>query len=95
MNKTIIALVFSVIFASFLVVPSIMAVIDDAYDISVLITSSEEEENHANDYELKSPSKETDNQVTYFAQNKLPSSLSDNYTSLFQDLKSPPPEFLF
>ena len=44
MKKTIIAIVFSIIFMSFTVAPSILSIVDDTYDISLLISSSEEEE---------------------------------------------------
>lgn len=90
-----IASVFLVVFTSFLVVPSIMAVVDDNYDISILITSSEEEENHSNYFELKPASKEANNLIIDFSLAQLSYGYSENYSSLFQELHSPPPEFLF
>jgi hypothetical protein len=91
MNKRVIAIAFSLIFASFIVVPSILAVVDDNYDISILINTAEEEENKIKHFET--PSKEI---IEYnFQENGLVSLLNfhqDNYSSLFIEHISPPPE---
>ena len=44
MSNTTLAFVLSIIFTSITVLPNIMAMVDNTYDISVLIDSSEEEE---------------------------------------------------
>ena len=91
MNKRVIAVAISLIFVSFIVVPSILAVVDDTFDISVLINSAEEEENKTKHFET--PSKEII--VHVFQENHLANLLNfhqDNYSSLFRELTSPPPE---
>lgn len=93
MNKTVITILFSVIFASFTVVPSILAVVDDTYDISILISSSEEEEKKIKDIEVKILSEKSIDQS--FLNISLVSSLNycqNNYNSLYKELTSPPPE---
>lgn len=93
MKKTVIAILFSVLFASFTVVPSILAVVDDTYDISILISSSEEEEKKVKDLEVKILSQKSMDQS--FLNNSLVSSLNycqNNYNSLHKELTSPPPE---
>jgi hypothetical protein len=91
MNKRVIALAFSIIFTSFNVVPSILAVVDDNYDISILINTAEEEENKIKDFET--PLKEI---IEYsFQEKRLVNTLSfhqNNYSSLFLEHTSPPPE---
>jgi CO dehydrogenase/acetyl-CoA synthase epsilon subunit len=91
MNKRVIAIAITLIFASFIVAPSILAVVDDNYDISILINSAEEEESKTKHFET--PSKEI---IEYdFQENSLVSLLNfhqDSYSSLFKELTSPPPE---
>lgn len=91
MNKRVIALAFSIIFASFNVVPSLLAVVDENYDISILINTAEEEENKIKDFET--PLKEI---IEYsFQEKRLVNTLSfhqNNYNSLFLEHTSPPPE---
>jgi len=93
MNKTVIAIVFSIVFASFTVVPNVLALVDDTYDISLLISSSEEEEKKVKDFEVEVPvNKEKDQ--TFHNDNlaSLLNSCQNNYSSLFKELTSPPPE---
>lgn len=91
MNKRVIAIAISLIFVSFVVVPSILAVVDDNYDISILINTAEEEENKIKHFET--PIKEV---IEYnFQENSLVNTLNfhqDNYSSLFKEHFSPPPE---
>lgn len=91
MNKRVIAIAFSILFASFIVVPSVLAVVDDAYDISILISSAEEEENKTKLFEI--PSRAI---IEYsFLDNSLANLLNfhqDNYNSLTKELTLPPPE---
>lgn len=97
MNKTVITILFSLIFVSFTVAPSILVIVDDTYDISVLISSSEEEEKkgeeNIKDIEIEIPSHKTIDQT--FHNKTLVNSLKycgNNYCSLFKELISPPPE---
>ena len=91
MNRRVIAIAISLIFVSFVVVPSILAVVDDNYDISILINTAEEEENKTIHFET--PSKAI---VEYnFQESNLVNSLNfhqDNYSSLYKEHISPPPE---
>lgn len=97
MNKTVIAILFSVIFVSFTITPSILAIVDDSYDISILISSSEEEEKKGEekikDFEIEVPSS---NMIDQTILNKsLVNSTNfriNNYNSLYKELTSPPPE---
>lgn len=76
--------------------PSIMIMVaDDTYDVSILMNSSAEEEKHAKDFELKLPLEATVENVIDFNGNKLLVNHSENYSSLFKELNSPPPEPLF
>ena len=97
MNKTVITLIFSLIFVSFTVAPSILVIVDDTYDISILISSSEEEEK-------KGEEKVKDFEIELLVENAIEDSMyntslmkllnthSENYSSLFKELTSPPPE---
>jgi hypothetical protein len=97
MNKTVITILFSLIFVSFTVVPSILVIVDDTYDISILISSSEEEEKkgeeNIKDIEIEIPSHNSVDPT--FHNIALVNSLNycgNNYSSLFKELTSPPPE---
>jgi hypothetical protein len=91
MNRRVIAITFSLIFASFIVVPSLLVIVDDSFDVSILINSAEEEENKIKHFET--PSKVA---IEYNFQEKgLVNFLNfeqDNYSSLFFEHVSPPPE---
>jgi ABC-type Na+ efflux pump permease subunit len=91
MDKRVIAIVFSLIFASFIVVPSILVIVDDNFDISILINSAEEEENKIKDFETPSIILIEYNFQDYGLVNALNFHL-DNYSSLFIEHISPPPE---
>lgn len=97
MNKSITAILFSILFVSFTMAPSVLAVVDDSYDISILISSAEEEENKGEekvkDIEVEVPLIEITVSTVY--RNNLLKHLiyhSDNYNSLVKELVSPPPE---
>jgi len=96
MKKTILAIVFSIIFVSFTLVPSILSIVDDTYNISLLISSSEEEEKKGEekikDLKIKALSREKAEYVTFSKLARLLSTHSENYSSLFKELISPPPE---
>ena len=77
--------------------PNIMAIVDDNYDISILIDSNEEEEK-------KGEEKVKDFEIELLVENAIEDSMyntslmkllnthSENYSSLFKELTSPPPE---
>jgi uncharacterized membrane protein len=97
MKKSVTAIFFSIIFTSLTVMPNIMAIVDDNYDISILIDSSEEEEK-------KGEEKVKDFEIELLVENTIEDSLYNtnlsnllnthlnNYRSLFKELTSPPPE---
>lgn len=81
---------------SFTVAPSILSIVDDTYDISLLISSSEEEEKKGEekvkDLKIKEPSRDNIEHTSYSKLAKLLNTHSENYSSLFKELISPPPE---
>ncbi|MEZ4796858.1 MAG: hypothetical protein R2785_06780 [Flavobacteriaceae bacterium] len=91
MSRRTLAILFTLTFATITLAPSVLAVVDSSYDISLLINSTEEEEKKVQDFE--NPSRET---VEYgFVVNRIAKSLSfhkENYNSLFKEHFSPPPE---
>lgn len=97
MNKSVTAIVFSIIFTSLTVMPNIIAIVDDNYDISILIDSNEEEEKKGEekvkDFEIEVLSERDIEYSIYDASLiGLLNSHSDDYSSLFKELTSPPPE---
>jgi hypothetical protein len=97
MIKSVTAIVFSIIFTSLTVIPNIIAIVDDNYDISILIDSNEEEEK-------KGEEKVKDFEIELLVENAIEDSMYntslikllnthlENYSSLFKELTSPPPE---
>jgi len=74
-----------------------MAIVDDSYDISILIDSNEEEEKKGEekgkDFEIELFSKGAiEDSVYKTCLVKLLNFHSNNYSSLFKELTSPPPE---
>jgi len=96
MNKPIIALIFSVIFSALTLAPNILAVVDNDYDISILIDNSEEEEKkgeeQSKDFKTQVPSGNNTEHANYYSLVILLNTYSENYNSLFKELTSPPPE---
>jgi hypothetical protein len=96
MNKTVLAVFFSIIFSVLTIAPNIFAIVDDNYDISILIDTNEEEEKKGEekvkDLKIKVPSRDNLEYASYFSLSKLLNAHSDNYNSLFKELTSPPPE---
>ena len=91
------AFVLSIIFTSITVLPNIMAMVDNTYDISVLIDSSEEEEKKGEEKgkDLEIEILENIKQdFTTFKINLVDilRSRNDNYRSYSNELTSPPPE---
>ena len=97
MDKTVIAIIFSVIYTSFTIAPSMFAIMDDTYDISILISSSEEEEKKgeekSKDFEIEVPSPNIiDESILNKSLVSTTNFCTNNYSSLFRELTSPPPE---
>ena len=97
MRNTTLAFVLSIIFTSITVLPDIMVMVDNTYDISVLIDSSEEEEKKGEEKgkDLEIEILENIKQdFTTFKINLVDILMSrnDNYRSYSKELTSPPPE---
>jgi len=97
MRNTTLAFVLSIIFTSITVLPDIMVMVDNTYDISVLIDSSEEEEKKGEEKgkDLEIEILENIKQdFTTFKINLVDifRSRNDNYRSYSKELTSPPPE---
>lgn len=97
MNKTVLAVFFSIIFSVLTIAPNIFAIVDDNYDISILIDTNEEEEKKGEekfkDFEIEVPSKSTIEYNSYsICLSQLQNANNNNYSSLFKELVSPPPE---
>jgi len=97
MRKSLTAFIFSLIFTSLTVVPNIITIVDDSFDISILIDNSEEEEKKSEekvkDFEIEEPSKQNIEYNSYTISSlRLLNELTNNYSSLFKELTSPPPE---
>tara|TARA_Y100000385_G_scaffold253294_1_gene277331 strand:- start:3068 stop:3370 length:303 start_codon:yes stop_codon:yes gene_type:complete len=97
MSNTTLAFVLSIIFTSITVLPDIMVMVDNTYDISVLIDSSEEEEKKGEEKgkDLEIEILENIKQdFTTFKINLVDILMSrnDNYRSYSKELTSPPPE---
>ena len=77
--------------------PNIVAIVDDNFEVSIIFDSNEEEEK-------KGEEKVKDIEIELFSKDAIEDSLyntslvkslnfhSDNYSSLFKELTSPPPE---
>jgi len=97
MSNTTLAFVLSIIFTSITVLPDIMVMVDNTYDISVLLDSSEEEEKKGEekgkDLEIEILENIKQDFTTYKI--NLVDILrlrNDNYRSYSKELTSPPPE---
>lgn len=84
-------------FTSLTVIPNIVAMLDENYDISVILDSSEEEEKNA---EQKGKDFETEILTERLLEDyifclmtvQLPNDKFTTYSSLYKELISPPPE---
>ncbi|WP_452230428.1 MULTISPECIES: hypothetical protein [unclassified Lacinutrix] len=95
MSKKGVSIIFSVIFLLFIAAPTIITIVDDTLDVSIVFSISEEEnQNHLNvealflnentnelDFALTS----VDNNLCYFFK---------NYAKPHLNLISPPPDFI-
>ncbi|CAM1353856.1 hypothetical protein [Tenacibaculum ascidiaceicola] len=95
--KSKIAIFFFVLFASIIVTPSIITLVDKDQDITIFLNLSEEEENtkHVKVAELKAHPNEDYTSFLYkkIQKKKNVSFLSKNYVSQYPKILTPPPEF--
>ena len=96
MNKTALSIVFSIMVVFLTVAPSILSIVDDSYDISILISPNEEEEKKGEEkvkaLKIKAPSTDNVEYAIDYSLANLLNTHSENYNSLFKELTSPPPE---
>ena len=96
--KKKIAIVFTIIFTLFIVSPTVLSVVEDSFDISILFNVGEEENNQkeiSKNFDLKIS--EIKKPVSLFNSLKKRNSLNyrlKKYTDIYQDNTYPPPEFL-
>jgi len=103
MKHTTIAIFFSILFATLTVAPDIIVLMDHDYDVSVLLDSNEEEERKGEERKGEKKVKDFETEIPnhslldYISNTyKKLESLSfhiDNYSSVYKELTSPPPEF--
>ncbi|MDA7559114.1 hypothetical protein N8768_08135 [Flavobacteriaceae bacterium] len=97
MNKSIFAFVLSIIFTLITVLPNIMVMVDNTFDISIVIDSSEEEEKKGEekgkDFEIEIIKNLNQDFTTFkFNLGNILKSQNNNYRSFSKELTSPPPE---
>lgn len=84
------------IFSLITLVPSALALVDNDYDLSILIDASEEEEKKGEekgkDLKIEITSRDNVEYTLDYCLAKLLNTHSENYSSLFKELISPPPE---
>lgn len=98
MNKSIIAITFLTLFLSFSVVPSLVVLVDDSFDISLVYDITEEEENKGKEQDaikntLFSHYGELVASTTYSVNSFPQAYLFKTYTTPHLNLISPPPDF--
>jgi len=97
MTKPKIAFFFCILFASLTIVPSILALTVDNFDLAFIIDSNEEEEKNGEE-----KSKNFEVEVTHISDylsslmnselSTIVCAYSENYTSFAKELSPPPPE---
>jgi hypothetical protein len=96
--KKRIAIVFTIIFTLFIVSPTILSVVEDSFDISILFNVGEEENNQkeiSKNFDLKSSEiKKTDSLFNSLKKRNLLNYRLKKYTDIYQKNTYPPPEFL-
>jgi len=92
MSKKIISLFLSIIFLGLITAPSIIAVLDENVDISILYSVSEEEEENKNLKIVVSTVKENTETLTLKEDNLTLGYLFKVYSNPHLNLISPPPE---
>ena len=96
--KKRIAIVFTIIFTLFIVSPTILSVVEDSFDISILFNVGEEENNQkeiSKNFDLKSSEiKKTDSLFNSLKKRNSLNYRLKKYTDIYQKNTYPPPEFL-
>ena len=96
--KKKIAIVFTIIFTLFIVSPTVLSVVEDSFDISILFNVGEEENNQkeiSKNFDLKSSEiKKTDSLFNSLKKRNLLNYRLKKYTDIYQKNTYPPPEFL-
>ena len=96
MSRNAVSIVLSIIFWAFLTAPSLLSMIDDSIDISILYESSEEEEKGSeNIKDIEITFSELNGKESDFALTKSENNLgyySKSYPKPHLNLISPPPE---
>ena len=96
--KKKIAIVFTIIFTLFIVSPTILSVVEDSFDISILFNVGEEENNQkeiSKNFDLKSSEiKKTDSLFNSLKKRNSLNYRLKKYTDIYQKNTYPPPEFL-
>jgi hypothetical protein len=98
MPRSIISIIFSVIFMITLIAPSVIIVIDNDADISFFYdTTEEEEKGNEKHKELEVLFSELNENEAYFVSNETEGNLGyyfKNYSKPHLNLISPPPDFI-
>jgi hypothetical protein len=96
--KKKIAIVFTIIFTLFIVSPTVLSVVEDSFDISILFNVGEEENNQkeiSKNFDLKiSEIKKTDSLFNSLKKRNSLNYRLKKYTDIYQKNTYPPPEFL-
>lgn len=98
--KVRIALFFSIIFATLLIAPTVISLVDNTLNIAFVLDMNEEEENHgkksAKNLEIKIQTTENCSNLLLFGiqYKKDIRFKSKNYTSEYPKITTPPPKFL-
>jgi hypothetical protein len=96
--KKKIAIVFTIIFTLFIVSPTVLSVVEDSFDISILFNVGEEENNQkeiSKNFDLKSSEiKKTDSLFNSLKKRNSLNYRLKKYTDIYQKNTYPPPEFL-
>ncbi|WP_036841318.1 hypothetical protein [Polaribacter sp. Hel_I_88] len=96
--KVKIALFFSLIFSILLIAPTVISVVDDSINLSLLVNMNEEEEGNNSIKEIKVKIA-SENENSYLVLNKIQkmkniSFQSKNYISEYPKITTPPPKYL-
>ena len=96
--KKKIAIVFTIIFTLFIVSPTVLSVVEDSFDISILFNVGEEENNQkeiSKNFDLTiSEIKKTDSLFNSLKKRNSLNYRLKKYTDIYQENTYPPPEFL-
>lgn len=98
MSRKSVSIFFSVLFLLFIVTPSVIVMVDDTVDISIVFSNSEEEEKgnekHLDIEVLFSKLKTSDSDFTFAVSENNLEYYYKKYPKPHLNLISPPPEFI-